>query len=103
MMPTNNDKTLGALAYVFFLIPLLISKERSPFLTFHLNQGLNVFITVIVFYILAAILGGIGGFYWILRLLNICIWILAIVGIVQASQGKTTPLPVIGNMLNLIK
>lgn len=92
-----NNKVMAILSYfwILFLIPLFAAKE-SPFARFHANQGLLLFIWSIIVMILRKIwwpLGAIGG---------IISFILFIIGIVNAANGRAKELPIIGKF-RLIK
>lgn len=90
----QNEKLLAALAYVgiLWLVPLLAAKN-SKFAMFHANQGLILFLVDVVITVLVWFVPFAWLFGWILWLL---VLILAIVGIVNAVQGQTKRLPVIG-------
>lgn len=92
----EQNKVMGVLAYIFFLIPLLAAKE-SPFAKFHTNQGLLVFLAAAAVNIVGGIIPFIG---WILiiPLGNLAILVLGIMGIINAANGKAKKLPVIGNI-----
>ena len=85
-----DNKVYAILSYIWilFLVPLLAAKE-SKFARFHANQGLVLFIVSIIVGILAFI-PVIG---W---LLGIVTFILAVIGIINAAQGKAKELPIIG-------
>jgi len=106
----EQNKVMAILAYIIFLIPLLVSKD-SPFARYHTNQGLVLFIaafvTAIVLNILSWILANIIIIGWILIVLfnilfPILILALAIIGIINAANGKAKPLPLIGH-ISIIK
>ena len=88
----DDNKIMGILAYIFFLIPLLAAKE-SPFARFHTNQGLLVFLlyvassVIMIIPILGWIIGPIGYFFG---------FVCTIMGIINAIGGKTKDLPLIG-------
>ena len=96
----NSNKVMGVLAYlgILLLIPLLAAKD-SPFARFHTNQGLIVLILGIAVGIVNMILGWIpvvGGIIgWIL---SICLFIFAVLGIVNVVQGKAKDLPLFGKI-----
>ncbi len=94
--PTDieKNKTMAILAYIIFLIPLLAAKE-SKFAMYHVNQGLILFLAAVAINILGAIIPIIGWFF-ILTLGNLAIFVLAVMGIINAAQGQTKPLPIIG-------
>ena len=55
----DNDKLMGILSYlgILILIPLLATKNRSTFLNYHVNQGLNLIIVAIIGWIVFSFLG----------------------------------------------
>lgn len=85
-----NNKVFAILAYfgILFLIPLLAAKE-SKFARFHANQGLILFIVEIIVGILSFI-PIVGLLLWIATI------VLAVLGIVNAANGKAKELPLIG-------
>lgn len=90
------NKILSLFSYlgILFLIPLLAAKD-SKYARFHANQGIVLFIFSIAVnlfrYIpyIGGILGGIG---------SLLTFVLAIIGIVNAVNGKAKELPVIGKI-----
>jgi uncharacterized membrane protein len=98
---TNNDKTMAIIAYIIFFIPLLVSKNRSTFLNYHINQGLGLFIVSLVGnLILGAVFSNLSQ---ITNLWGLLMLILMVIGIINASKNETKPLPVIGNWFHIIK
>ena len=95
------NKPMGVLAYlgILVLIPLFAAKN-SPFARFHCNQG----IVLALAEVLAGIVLGIGRklplIGWIFRLvgsLASVLWIvLAVIGIVNAINGRAKELPIVG-------
>ena len=87
----NDNKVMAILCYLgwLILIPLIASKSR--FVKFHANQGLILFIAG--FLSLIPLLG------WVI---SIIAFILAILGIVNAINGRAKQLPIIGKF-SLIK
>jgi uncharacterized membrane protein len=104
----QNNKVMAILAYLSWLvlIPLFAAKD-SAFARFHVKQGLLLaiceVIVAVVFAILNAILGSIlpvlllvtGIINWII---NIIFFVLSIIGIINAAQGKAKELPIIGKI-----
>ncbi len=103
----SGNKGMAVLAYLglLLLIPVFAAKD-SKFARFHTNQGLVLFIAeAIVSAIGKAIdllvgdvfiigtLSGIGCF-----LVGLALFALAVVGIVNAVQGKAKELPLIGGI-----
>jgi uncharacterized membrane protein len=92
----EKNKVMAVLAYILFLIPLLAAKE-SKFAMFHTNQGLVLFLGAIAVNIVGGIIPILGWFV-ILPLGNLFIFILAIIGIINAAKGEAKPLPLIGGI-----
>ena len=103
----NSNKVMAILAYlgILVLVPIFAAKE-SKFARFHANQGLVLFLAEIAFYIVLTIVSAIilaisWKLYFIITILSL-VWIvflvLAIIGIINAAQGKAKPLPLVGNM-----
>ena len=98
----EKNKVMAILAYlgILVLVPLFGAKE-SRFARFHTNQGLILCIVGIALYIIVRILLAIswklaaivGIFLWIIE---IAIFILAIIGIINAAKGRAKELPLIG-------
>lgn len=103
----EQTKGLAWLSYlsILFIIPLIVNKD-SQFTKFHVNQGIVLFIIQVIMMIVS----GIGGFLifaipaagliltMFTGLIGLGMFILAIMGIVNAAQGVTKRLPVIGNI-----
>ena len=112
----QQNKIYGVLAYlgILVLIPIFAAPKNSRYARFHSNQGLVLLIFSVGYTIISSILRGIikvredfwGYVYsytpeWvnvILGLLSIPFIVLAIIGIVNAVQGKCKELPVIGKI-----
>jgi len=106
----QNNKAFAILAYFWLLVlvPIFAAKE-SKFARFHANQGLvlcivetawwliNFIITAILIHALSWstlwLLSLWGVIYW---LVSVGIFVFAIIGIVNAAQGSTKPLPIFG-------
>ncbi|MES2766768.1 MAG: hypothetical protein V4642_12910 [Bacteroidota bacterium] len=93
----ENNKVMGILAYlgILVLIPILTAKE-SAFARFHANQGLILMLLWAATWILGMLLP--WGLQIIVTLMNVAIFVLAIIGIINAVGGKMKPLPLIGNI-----
>ena len=97
----EKNKNISILAYLSWLvlIPLLAAKD-SPFARFHCNQGIVMAIAEIVVGVALALLGMIPYVGWVFTILGslvelVCI-LLAILGIVNAANGKAKELPIVG-------
>ena len=112
----ENNKLISVLAYLglFVLIPIFAAKD-SPFARFHSNQGLvlllaGVILTFIypvfyLFFFVSLMFTGarISGMIFVLitaifLILIAVMFILTILGIVNALTGKKKPLPLIGRI-----
>ncbi len=91
----SSNKVMGILAYlgVLVLIPLFLAKD-SKFARFHVNQGLILFICSIVVYVIGLILP--SSLMFLVRILDLAILVLAIIGIYNVVKGQTKELPYIG-------
>lgn len=92
----EQNKIFGVLSYIgiLFLVGLLAAPE-SKFAKFHANQGCVLFIAAVAVNVVwvVPILGWIVGFFgWI------AVLVLAIMGIVNALNGKMEKLPLIGDI-----
>ena len=101
----KQNKVMAVLAYLGFLVlvPILAAKE-SPYARFHASQGLNLFVSEVAFGIINVILTLIFSFIPLLNvvwliiawLIGIAFFVLMILGIVNAVQGKAKQLPIVG-------
>lgn len=89
----NSNKVMAAFAYlgIFVLIPLLAAKY-SKYARFHVNQGLILLICAVVSFAVSKI----PGLAFIAWILNLAIFILAVIGIINAVKGQAKELPYIG-------
>ena len=101
----DNNKVMAVLSYlgILFLIPLLAAKN-SKYAQFHCNQGLVLFIFSAAASVLISIFKALHILiiFWpiilVLSLVNILFFVLMIIGIVNAAQGKAKELPIIGKV-----
>ena len=96
----EGNKLLAAISYIgiLFLVPLLAAKDDA-FARYHANQGLVLFIANIA----AAIAGFILGFIPVIGgiisfIISIALFVLMILGIINALKGEMKPLPLIGGI-----
>lgn len=116
----EKNKGMAVLAYLSWLvlIPIFAAKD-SKFVRFHVNQGLMLAITEIVWWaVQAVVLGILKGIFvlafgyrlWgvyslivtLLSLVNLLFLAMAIIGIINVVNGKAKELPIIGK-IRLIK
>ncbi len=92
---SGDNKTLMAvLAYIgpLVIIPFLTSKDDA-FVKFHIKQGL----VLLVIEIALMVIGNMLWFlYPLIGIINIALFVLSILGIVNAIQGKEKEVPFVG-------
>ncbi len=99
----DQNKVMAVLSYlgIFVLIPIFAAKE-SPFARFHASQGLSLLLCQLINVVLAVILCFIPilGILWLIVawLIGVAFFVLAILGIVNAAQGKAKALPIVGKI-----
>ena len=102
----EQGKVMSIIAYIGILcfIPILTGDhKKSPFVMYHTNQGVVLFITDVALWIASWILGAIFGairLWALIPLISTVVWIgilaLIILGIINVVNGRMRPLPVIG-------
>ena len=94
----HENKSMAALAYVLFFVPLLTGyTKKDNFIKFHVQQGEVLFIL----FSTTAFFDFIKPWYWdlvdiIISILYFCYLVLMIIGIFNIMKDKKKPLPVIG-------
>jgi len=102
----KTNKGMAIMAYLLFFIPLITGDyKKSPFVRYHTNQGIVLFIATWVVVIIILIPALILAFVPALgTLLDIALWLVGffvnvvprIVGILNVVKGEMKPLPIIG-------
>ena len=90
----DNKTLMAALSYIgiLVLIPFFTSKD-NPYVKFHIKQGLVLLVIEVAVWFLGMM------FYslWpLMKLVKLCVFILAIIGIVNSVKGKEKDLPFVG-------
>jgi uncharacterized membrane protein len=102
--PADTKKVWGIIGYIFpilFFIPLVMdSLKTNAYSKFHANQQFILFLTAIIVNVIGEVIPVLKWF--ILPIGSIALFVLAIIGVINASKGKTKPLPIIGRF-HLIK
>ena len=101
----EKNKLFAILGYIFpilFFIPLVTDGKDSPFAKFHANQQLILLICWVAWSVVISVLISIIHLYLIFRLLNLALFVVAVLWAISASRGETKPLPVVGGF-ELIK
>lgn len=86
-----KNRTVAGLAYFVFFLPLLVC-PTSPFGRYHTNQALSLFLLGIAGSILAMFLPFIR---WAVAPV---LFAFAVIGFVNATNGRYQPLPIIGSL-----
>jgi len=92
----ERNKVMALLAYIIFLIPLLAAKD-SRFAMYHTNQGLVLFLLAVAVNVIGGIVPFVGWFI-ILPLGNLLVFVFAVLGIINAARGEAKALPLIGGI-----
>ena len=102
----QKNKIFHILSYIplLFLISLFIPEKDSPAVKFHCGQGMILTIVSLIFEIIFAIFGFVFGwvsvFAFIIGIIaaivDIAVFVLIIIGIINAVNDKEAPLPIIG-------
>ena len=91
---------MAVVAYVLFFVPLLTDAKNDPFVKFHVKQGLILFIACVA----SAVFIRLPVIGWVLMVpLNIALFVLWIIGILNALSGKQKHLPFIGEYADSFK
>lgn len=105
----EKNKVYAILAYlgILCLVPLFAAKD-SPYAKYHANQGLVLFLIEVALGVLGnmigvvSVLAGLGFVLLIMPLVWLALFVLAIMGIINAANGEMKPLPIIGG-ITLVK
>ena len=108
MVKKDEEKILAFLCYLISIIGVIIvlvtKKERGQFSIYHAKQGLVLFITWMIVWILVTVFAlipvvgvVISTILWILLAL---LWI---IGMINSLSGRKVPLPVIGEFAKSFK
>ena len=89
--PEKKRKNTGMaiVAYILFFVPLLTDAKNDPFVKYHVKQGLVLFIAGIV----SSLIWWIPFIGWAFGIFVFVVWI---IGIINAANGEQKPLPLIG-------
>ena len=89
----EKNKVLAAISYIFIIsLVVLLAKKDSPFAQFHAKQGFVLF-AVSVICVFIPFIG------W---LINLVVFVFAIIGIISAAQGKWYKMPLVSQLAEKI-
>lgn len=97
--PKGKNTGMAVVAYILFFLPLLTEAKNDPFVKYHVKQGLVLFIT---WFIVGAV-SWMPFVFLIAWALNLGLFVLFIIGIMNAIAGKEAPLPLIGQFAEYFK
>lgn len=98
---------MAVLSYlgILVLIPIFSKAKNDRFVKFHIRQGLALFIVSIIVSFgggfLSGIMESVGGLIYAAA--SIFVFVLLIMGIVNAATGKMNKLPLIGDFADSLK
>lgn len=89
------SRLVAALSWIWVLsIIILLVKKDSEFVRFHARQSFVILLLSVVLFIFFGFLGALG---WVLQwFLQLTVFVVSVVGFIQALRGKWWTLPGIG-------
>lgn len=98
----KQNTAMAIVAYILFFIPLLTDAKNDPFVKFHVKQGLLLFLSCLVVWVISAVLPFYVWWkiYWIFHLGLLALFI---IGVINAAGGKEKELPLIGKLASKFK
>ena len=97
----EKNKVLAIVGYIFpilFFVPLINDAKNSVFAKFHANQHLLLLIGGFGVSILGAVIPIIGWFI-ILPFGYLGLFVMAVLGLINAARGEMKPMPLIGGIV----
>lgn len=92
MNNTTEDKTIAIVCYItligWIIALVLQSNQKTVLGAFHLRQALGLYITGMILWWIPVI-------GWIL---NIVVFVFWLIGLINAIQGETKPVPIVGDI-----
>lgn len=95
-MKEKKNIGMAVIAYLLFFVPLLTDAKNDPFVKFHTKQGILLFICYAGVYVAGSIIPP-------LHILDIALFILLVICIINAARGQEKILPIIGEYEKEIK
>ncbi|TSC72603.1 MAG: hypothetical protein G01um101438_320 [Parcubacteria group bacterium Gr01-1014_38] len=92
----ENNRLVAALSWLWILsVVMLLVKKESPYVQFHARQSFLLFIVSLLLWLFLSFFGPLA---WFLQwLLKAGVFVLIVIGFLQALQGRWWTLPVIGS------
>jgi uncharacterized membrane protein len=93
----EQNKGMAIIAYILFFIPLLTGDHnKSPFVKYHTNQGLVLFLFSVGGSIVSSILVFIVIGILLMFVVGIASLVFCVIGRINVVNGRMKPLPLIG-------
>ena len=97
---TSESKLLAFLCYcpgiiLIGILIVLLSKKEDRYAVYHAKQGLVLLLGAIIVSFACGIIPGIGWFVFF-PIAELVIFVLMVIGIINAFSGELKPLPIIG-------
>lgn len=97
----NNTLLMSILAYlgILVIIPLLVAKD-DPVVKFHSKQGLVLCVGQVALWVASSMSYSmtVGMLAPVVMIANIALFVLAVIGIINAVKGEQKELPVVGSL-----
>jgi uncharacterized membrane protein len=91
------NKGMAIIAYILFFVPLLTGDhKKSPFVMYHTNQGMVLFLFSVGGSIISSILMILIIGVFLMFVVGIISLVFCVIGIINVLNGKMKPLPLIG-------
>lgn len=92
----GENRLVAALGWLWALsVVILLVRKDSPFVQFHARQGFLLFVvSAFLWFVLGVLFGSAAwGLQWLLQLL---VFVIIVVGFVQALRGRRWEMPLLG-------
>jgi uncharacterized membrane protein len=89
----EKNTTMAIIAYFIFFVPLLTDSKNDPFVKYHVKQAIAL---VIIAFANAVINNFVPFWGFISGLVGLGVFVLWIMGVVNAAGGKMQPVPIVG-------
>lgn len=98
----DENVAMAVVAYFIFFLPLLTDDKNDPFVKFHVKQSIVLLVAAVIVWFLGRfipyigwdIIGPIGG---------LVVFVLWLIGVINAASKKQQPVPLIGKFADMIK
>ncbi|MEM2916028.1 MAG: DUF4870 domain-containing protein [Candidatus Woesearchaeota archaeon] len=102
---SGESKLFAFLAYLLNIVGfiiVLLAKKDDKFAMYHAKQSLVLFVAWVVLYLVGIVIPLLGWFI-ILPIGGILLFVLWLFGVINALTGKEKPLPIIGKYGEMLK